>query len=177
MMKRSQALAIPVEPRIVILRRQRVILDTDLALLYGVSVKRLNQQVKRNQQRFPSDFVFQLRAAEEKSLRLQIATTKGGRGGRRSLPYAFTEHGAMMAAAVLNSNQAVEMSIFVVRAFVRMREVLAGHNQIAAKIRELENHIEGHDTVIRDLVGAIKQLMMPPRKLKRKIGFQLPPAA
>jgi hypothetical protein len=177
MNKRSKALAIPVEARIVILRQQRVILDTDLASLYGVSVKRLNQQVKRNRQRFPSDFVFQLRGAEEKSLRLQIATAKGGRGGRRSLPYAFTEHGAIMAAAVLNSNQAVEMSIFVVRAFVRMREMLAGHNQIAAKIRELESHIEDHDTVIRDLVMTIKQLMSPTRKPKRNIGFQLPPAA
>ncbi len=176
-MKRSKALAIPVESRIVILRQQRVILDTDLALLYGVPVKRLNQQVKRNQLRFPADFVFRLRAAEEKSLRLQIATANGGRGGRRSLPYAFTEHGAIMAAAVLNSEQAVEMSIFVVRAFVRMREMLAGHNQIAAKIRELESHIEDHDTVIRDLIAAIKQLMSPARKPKRKIGFQLPPAA
>lgn len=154
-----------------------MILDSDLARLYGVPVKRLNQQVKRNEERFPDDFVFQLSPAEERSLRLQIATTKGGRGGRRSLPYAFTEHGAIMAAAVLNSNQAVEMSIFVVRAFVKMREMLAGHNQIAAKIRELESHIEDHDAVIRDLVIAIKQLMGPARKPKRKIGFQLPPAA
>lgn len=176
MAKRPTALAISVESRIVILRRQRVILDTDLAQLYGVPVKRLNQQVKRNHERFPSDFVFQVTAGEQESLRLQIATAKKGSGGRRSLPYAFTEHGATMAATVLNSRQAIEMSVFVVRAFVRMREVLSGHTQIALKLRELERHVEGHETTIRDIVRAIQKLMIPARR-RHKIGFRLPPAA
>ncbi len=112
---------VPIESRITILRHQKVILDTALAELYGVPVKRLNQQVNRNRERFPSDFMFQLTAREFAALRLQFATSKIGRGGRRSLPYAFTEHGAIMAATVLNSDQAVEMSVFVVRAFVRLR--------------------------------------------------------
>jgi hypothetical protein len=108
-----------------ILRGQKVILDTDLAELYGVSVGRFNEQVKRNQQRFPADFMFQLTAKEDQILRSQIAVSRKKHGGRRYLPYAFTEHGAIMAATVLNSKRAIEMSVFVVRAFVRMRELLA----------------------------------------------------
>ena len=168
-------LSVPVESRILIVRRQRVILDSDLAELYGVTVKRLNQQVNRNQERFPADFMFQLTSAEDKALRLQIATSKKGRGGRRYLPYAFTEHGAIMAATVLNSPQAVEMSVFVVRAFVRMREMLAKNRQLAAKINELDRRLETHDTTIQDIIEAIKELMVPERPSKRKIGFQLPP--
>src|SRR2546423_5682057 len=110
------------ESRILFLRRQRVILDIDLAELYGVSVRQLNQQVKRNMERFPSDFVFQLKKTEENSLRSQIVISKKGRGGRRYAPFAFTEHGAIMAATVVNSARAVRMSVFVVRAFVRLRE-------------------------------------------------------
>ena len=116
----------PVESRILILRHQRVILDSDLAELYGVPARQLNQQVKRNRERFPADFMFQLTAKEDGALRSQIVISKKGRGGgRRYPPYAFTEHGAIMAATVLNSKQAIEMSVFVVRAFVRMREMLA----------------------------------------------------
>ena len=178
MAKRQTALAISAESRIRILRRQRVILDTDLAVLYGVTVKRLNQQVKRNQERFPSDFVFQVTASEQQEvLRLQIATTNKGRGGRRSLPNAFTEHGAIMAATVLNSRVAIEMSVFVVRAFVRMPEMLSGHTQIALKLRELERHVDGHDAAIRDIIRAIQKLMAPTRRSRSKIGFRLPPAA
>ncbi|MGB8977174.1 MAG: ORF6N domain-containing protein, partial [Terriglobales bacterium] len=132
-----------VESKILVMRGRKVILDSELAELYGVEVKRLNQQVKRNKERFPSDFVFRV---NEKDLRLQIATSKGAsergakeenatRGGRRYLPFAFTEHGAIMAATVLNSKKAVEMSIFVVRAFVRMREVLATNQKIFAKLK------------------------------------------
>src|SRR5437016_12750574 len=110
------SLAIPVESRILMLREQKVILDSDLAELYGVPVKRLNQQVKRNQERFPSDFMFQLTRKEHKILRLQIATSKKGSGGRRYLPNVFTEHGAIMAANVLHSERAGQMSGFVVRA-------------------------------------------------------------
>jgi hypothetical protein len=175
MPKRPAMLSVPVESRILIVRRQRVILDSDLAELYGVTVKRLNQQVNRNQERFPADFMFQLTSTEDKALRLQIATSKKGRGGRRYLPYAFTEHGAIMAATVLNSPRAVEMSVFVVRAFVRMREMLAKNRQLAAKINELDRRLETHDTTIQDIIEAIKELMVPEGPSKRKIGFQLPP--
>lgn len=126
-----------VDARILYLRDQKIILDADLAELYGVTVKRLNEQVKRNLARFPSDFLFQLTRAEQDVLRSQIATSNNGRGGRRYLPYAFTEHGAIMAATVLNSKRAIQMSIFVVRAFVRIREALATSRQIAVKLAEL----------------------------------------
>ena len=175
MPKRPTQLAIPVESRILILRHQRVILDSDLAVLYGVTVKRLNEQVKRNQERFPSDFMFLLTSKEHTALRSQIATSKKGRGGRRYPPYAFTEHGAIMAATVLNSKRAVEMSVFVVRAFVRMREMLAKNRQLAAKINELDRRLETHDTEIQEIIDAIKELMVPEGPSKRKIGFQLPP--
>ena len=158
-----------------ILRHQRVILDSDLAELYGVPAKQLNQQVKRNRERFPTDFTFQLTAREHGSLRSQIVTSKKGRGGRRYPPYAFTEHGAIMAATVLNSKRAIEMSVFVVRAFVRMREMLLKNRQLAAKINELDRRLETHDTAIQDLIDAIKELMAPEQTSKRNIGFQLPP--
>jgi ORF6N domain-containing protein len=175
MSKRQTALAIPVESKILVLRQHKVILDADLAELYGVAVKRLNQQVNRNRERFPSDFMFQLTAEERDSLRLQIATPNEGRGGRRYLPYAFTEHGAIMAATVLNSQRAVEMSVFVVRAFVRLREMLASNRELAAKIDELEHRLETHDTAIQDLLDAIKELMVPPEGPRGPMGFQLPP--
>jgi phage regulator Rha-like protein len=176
MSKRSSTLAVPVESRILILRRQRVILDNDLAELYGVSVKRLNEQVRRNRERFPADFMFRLAAKEDQILRSQIATSSQKHGGRRYPPYAFTEHGAIMAATVLNSKRAIEMSVFVVRAFVRMREMLLKNRQLAAKINELDRRLETHDTAIQDLIDAIKELMAPEHASKRKIGFQLPPA-
>jgi phage regulator Rha-like protein len=175
MPKRPAQLAISVESRILILRHQRVILDSDLAELYGVSVRQLNQQVKRNRDRFPTDFMFQLAPKENESLRSQIVISKKGRGGRRYPPYAFTEHGAIMAATVLNSKQAIEMSVFVVRAFVRMREMLAKNRQLAAKIKELDQRLETHDTAIQDIIEAIKELMLPEEPSKRKIGFQIPP--
>src|SRR5438445_4782097 len=171
MRKRAIVLSRRVESRILVLRGHRVILDADLAELYGVEVKRLNQQVKRNIDRFPGDFVLQLSSAQYESLRLQIATSKEGRGGRRYLPYAFTEHGAIMAATVLNSKRAIEMSIFVVRAFVRMREALAANQQVVAKLTELECRLESHDADIQDLVEAIRQLMAPPPHNGRRNGF------
>jgi len=134
MPKRRATPIFAVESRILFLRRQRVILDSDIAQLYGVSVKTLNQQIKRNQARFPSDFVFQLTAKENRFLRSQSVTSDKGRGGRRYLPYAFTEHGAIMAATVLNSDRAVQMSVFVVRAFVRLREMLSTNQRLAGKI-------------------------------------------
>lgn len=177
MRTRRRALVIPIESRILILRRQKVILDRDLAELYRVPVKRLNEQVKRNQARFPSDFLFQLNRREYESLRSQFATSNARRGGRRYLPHAFTEHGAIMAATVLNSKRAVEISVFVVRAFVRLREMLATNRQIAAKISELEQRLESHDETILDLIEALRNLMTPPKAPRRKIGFSLPAAS
>jgi phage regulator Rha-like protein len=176
MPKRPSTVAVPVESRILILRHHRVILDRDLAELYGVRVRHLNQQVKRNRERFPPDFMFQLTAKEHQILRSQTVISSQKHGGRRYSPYAFTEHGAIMAATVLNSKRAMEMSVFVVRAFVRMREMLLKNRQLAAKINELDRRLETHDTAIQDLIDAIKELMAPEEASKRKIGFQLPPA-
>jgi ORF6N domain len=167
---------VSIESRILILRHQKVILDVALADLYAVPVKRLNEQVKRNRERFPLDFMFQLTRKETQSLRSQFATSKTGRGGRRFLPYAFTEHGAVMAATVLNSEQAVEMSVFVVRAFVRLRQMLAENRQLAARLEELEARLETHDSTIHEIIDAIKQLMTPPSRPRRHIGFELPAA-
>ena len=164
------------ESKIQIVRGQKVILDADLAELYGVSVKQLNQQIKRNIGRFPSDFLFRLSHAEHETLRSQFVTSNAGRGGRRYLPYAFTEHGAIMAATVLNSERAVEMSIFVVRAFVRMREVLSSNQKIVSKLGELERRLETHDSDIQQLIEAIRELMTPPEPNRRKIGFEFPSA-
>jgi hypothetical protein len=174
MPKSQAALTAPVESRILAFRGHKVILDSDLAELYGVPVKRLNEQVKRNRDRFPDDFMFRLNAEELASLRSRNATSNPGRGGRRYAPYAFTEHGAIMAATVLNSERAVEMSVFVVRAFVRLREMLATNEKLAAKIDELEQRLDIHDASIQDLLEAIRQLMLPDPPTGRKIGFALP---
>ena len=174
MPKRHSAHAVPIESRILIFRHHRVILDADLAELYGLPVKRLNEQVKRNRERFPADFMFRLNAKEYEVLRSQSATPKETRGGRRYLPYAFTEHGAIMAATVLNSKRAVEMSVFVVRAFVRLREMLASNRRLAAKIDELEQRLDTHDASIQELIEAIKELMLPADSTRSRIGFQLP---
>ena len=177
MPKRRATSPFAVESRILFLRHQRVILDADLAELYGVPVKRLNEQVKRNQERFPSDFMFHLNDKEHDALRSQFATSNKSRGGRRYPPYAFTEHGAIMAATVLNSDRAVQMSVFVVRAFVRLREMLATNRRLAGKIDELENRLDIHDSEIIDLFAVIKELMTPKKKRRVRIGFQLPPAS
>lgn len=160
--------------KILILRNQKVILDTDLAELYGVPVKRLNEQVKRNPQRFPPDFLFTLTAAEYEDLRSQNATSSSSHGGRRYLPNAFTEHGAIMAASVLNSKRAVEMSIFVVRAFVQMREALLVNQKVMSKLSELESRLDDHDANLQDLIEAIRELMAPPPANQRRIGFAAP---
>ena len=123
-----------IESRILLIRGHKVMLDSDLAELYVVTTKRLNEQVKRNRQRFPADFMFQLTSDEATNLRSRIATSKQGRGGRRYRPYAFTEHGAIMAASVLNSHRAIEVSIYVVRAFVKLREMLRTHKELARKL-------------------------------------------
>jgi hypothetical protein len=174
MPKRRGTTVFSVESRIFFLRHQRVILDRDLAELYGVPVRQLNQQVKRNADRFPPDFVFQLKAREQEVLRSQIVISKKRRGGRRYLPFAFTEHGAIMAATVLNSERAVQMSVFVVRAFVRLREMLATNRSLAAKLDELENRLDSHDSSIQELIEAIRELMIPEDLPRSRIGFQLP---
>jgi len=160
-----------IENRILLLRGQRVMLDSDLAELYGVPTFRLNEQVKRNRERFPADFMFQLTFKEFRALISQFAISKG-RGGRRKSPYAFTEHGAIMAANVLNSPRAVEMSVLVVRAFVRLREMLASNRELARKLEELEQRIAGHDEDIKALVIAIRNLMSPQAKTPKQIGFK-----
>jgi hypothetical protein len=161
-----------IENQIHLVRGQKVLLDADLAVLYNVEVRALIQAVKRNEKRFPSDFVLQLTAEENEALRSQNVISKSGRGGRRYAPYAFTEHGAIMAASVLNSPRAVEMSIYVVRAFLRLRETLATHKELAAKLTELEQRLETHDNTINEIIKAIHVLAMPPEKPVRQIGFR-----
>jgi len=160
--------------KILVLRNQKVILDTDLAELYGVPVKRLNEQIKRNPQRFPPDFLFTLTRAEYRNLRSQNATSSLAHGGRRYLPNVFTEHGAIMAASILSSKRAIEMSIFVVRAFVQMRQALLVNQQVVSKLSELEARLDEHDAELEDLVAAIHELMAPLPANNRRIGFLAP---
>lgn len=163
-----------IERLIYLIRGQRVILGADLAALYGVVTWRLHEQVKRNHARFPDDFVFQLTSEEDRVLTSQIARSKPGRGGRRTLLYAFTEHGAIMAAMVLNSPSAVAMSVQVVRAFVRLREMLATNKALADKLAELERKVASHDEYIQSLFEAIRHLMAPAQhKPQRSIGFRV----
>jgi hypothetical protein len=160
-----------IERAILMLRGHKVLLDSDLAALYGVETRRLNEQVRRNMDRFPEDFTFQLTGPEFNNLKSQFATSSHGWGGRRKLPFAFTEYGALMAASVLNSPKAIEMSILVVRAFVKLRNILAAHPHLAAKLNELERKLSTHDQQIVGLFDAIRELMAPPVKPKRRIGF------
>jgi hypothetical protein len=170
--------------RIATVRGQRVIVDADLAALYGVETKRFNEAVKRNLAKFPEDFMFALTADEWAALRSQFATSneQGGRGGRRYAPRVFTEHGALMAATILNSPRAVEVSVYVVRAFVRLREMAATHGDLAKRLAELEDKTEAlamnHDTFSRNtraqlkqVFDALRELMTPPDPPKRPIGF------
>jgi hypothetical protein len=156
-----------IEGRILLVRGHKVILDSDLAELYGVSTKRLNEQVKRNLDRFPEDFCFQLSPEETTLLRSQIATSRWG--GRRYPPYAFTEHGAIMAANLINSPIAVKTSVLVVRAFVRLREILGTHKDLARKLEQLEKK---YDAQFRVVFDAIRELMSPPDEPRKgKIGY------
>jgi hypothetical protein len=171
--------AVPVEritQAILVLRGQRVMLDAELAVLYGVTTKRLNEQVKRNAERFPADFMFQLSADEVAAMnRSQIATGSRKHRDPRFLPYAFTEHGAIMAATVLSSPRAVEMSVYVVRAFVKLRELIASNAELARRLNEIEARIEkkltGHDQAIAAMLSAIRGLMNAPVPKRRGIGF------
>jgi hypothetical protein len=156
-----------IESVILFVRGEKVILDTDLAVLYHVETRSLLQAVKRNSERFPADFVFQLTRKESDSLRSQIVISKG-RGGRRSLPYAFTEHGAIMAGNVLNSKMAVRASVQVVRAFIRLRQMLASNAELARKLSDVERKYDAQFKVVFD---AIRELMTPPEPQRKQIGF------
>ncbi|RKX19400.1 MAG: ORF6N domain-containing protein [Candidatus Zixiibacteriota bacterium] len=168
----SKAVLSRIENKIYQIRNQRVMLDNDLAELYGVTTKRLNEQVKRNLNRFPEDFMFQLTKPEWESLRSQFATSKNGRGGRRYYPRVFTEHGAIMLASVLNSERAVNTSIFVVRVFIKLREQLSLTDKLSRKIIKMEKEVTRHDKEIVALFTALKQLISPPAKPKKRIGFE-----
>jgi hypothetical protein len=163
-----------IERSILLVRGEKVILDTSLARIYGVPTFRFNEAVKRNRRRFPRDFMFRLTSDEFAALTSQIAMSKPGRGGRRTRPYAFTEHGALMAANVLNSPKAVEMSVYVIRAFVKMRAELARTQDLARRLAEIEKTLIGHDTALRDLFAKIRPLLLPESERKRReIGFEI----
>ena len=161
-----------IERRIYSIRGVRIMLDADLANLYGVSTKRLNEQFRRNRKRFPDDFAFQLTAEETDALRSQIATSSS-HGGRRYRPWAFTEHGALQAANILNSANAVHMSVFVIRAFVKMREQLATNAAILKRLAEIDRSLLVHDSALRDIYQKLRPLLAPPPESPRpRIGFQ-----
>ena len=163
-----------IENAILLLRGEKVLLDSDLARLYGVTTKALVQAVQRNLARFPDDFAFRLTAQEFTALRSQIVTSKNpGRGGRRYAPYAFTEQGVAMLSSVLRSERAVHVNIEIMRAFVRLRKILAANADLARRLDELERRVGDHDEQLIHVVRAIRQLMEPPAASKRRrIGFQ-----
>ena len=179
--RRNSLIAIEtIASRIALVRGQKVMLDADLAALYGVETRRLNEQVRRNAERFPADFMFSLTNQDLAALRSQIAILKTGRSQHRKYPpYALTEHGAIMAAMVLNSTRATEVSVYVVRAFVQQHDLLVAHKELARRLGQLESRIErkleAQDDIIFEILAAIRQLMAPrePRK-KRPIGFITP---
>jgi len=184
--KSAPAIIESIAGRILVLRGQRVMLDADLAALYGVETRVLNQAVKRNLERFPTDFMFQLSTEEFENWRSQLVMSKpGARMGLRRAPAAFTEHGALMTAMIINTPHAIEVSVYVVRAFVRLRETLSEHKELAAKLEELEQKTEAlamrHDTFaantraqLRQVFEAIRELMIPPEPKRRPIGFITP---
>lgn len=171
-MSAAVVVAEAIASRILLLRGHKVLLDAELAELYGVPTKVLVQAVKRNLERFPADFMFQLTNQEFNVLRSQSVTSSSTHGGRRTAPYAFTEQGVAMLSSVLSSPQAIAVNIEIMRAFVRLREVLAGNKELAGKLVELERKLKGHDQAIAGILDAIRQLMAPPpAPKKRPIGF------
>jgi len=185
-MKREIIPAARIAQSIYFLRGQKVLLDSDLAALYGVTTAALNQAVRRNQARFPADFMFRLTAEEEEDLKCQFGVSnkgarlisqfvisKRGRGGRRHQPYAFSEQGVAMLSSVLNSEQAVKVNIAIMRAFVKLRETLETNRALARKFADLEKRVGKHDTKIAAIIDAIRQLMAPPEKPRREIGFHV----
>jgi hypothetical protein len=159
-----------IEQKIYLMRGQKVMLDADLAELYGVETFNLNKAVKRNVDRFPEDFMFQLTKEEADSLRFQIGMSKAsGRGGRRYLPYAFTEQGVAMLSSVLKSKRAVQVNITIMRAFMKLREMIVSHKDLAHRLNDVEKK---YDQQFRIVFDAIRELMAPPVKPQRKIGFE-----
>jgi len=153
------------------IRGHKVLLDSDLAVLYGVTTGNLNKAVKRNSERFPSDFMFRLRADEMRNLRFQFGISRWG--GRRAIPYAFTEQGIAMLSSVLNSDRAVKVNIAIVRAFVKLRQILETNRELAKKFAELEQRVGKHDDEIAAILEAIRQLMAAPERPRREIGFHV----
>lgn len=173
MRRTPKDVALPVElieRRIYLIRGQKVMLDADLAELYQVETRQINQAVRRNIDRFPEDFMFQLTADEAAILRSQFVISRSGHGGRRYTPVAFTEHGVAMLSAVLNSERAVRMSIVIIRAFVRLREIVAADQTVAARLERVETRLDKHGSAIGVLVDEIKKLKRAP-PAKRRIGF------
>ena len=174
MREKSKSVSIGID-RILFLRGQRVVLDEDLAVVYGVSTKRLNEQIRRNIERFPEDFLFQLTVQEVSDLRSQIATSREGRGGRRYRPYAFTEHGAVMAANVLNSSIAVRASVLVVRAFIKLREAFIDQADLKRRLMEIEKRVAKgfaeHEEELREIRFLISELQNPQPPKKNRLGF------
>lgn len=170
-MDKSKAMVVEstISRRILFVRGHKVMLDRDLALLYGVSTKQFNQQVRRNGERFPSDFMFRLTPEEVDSLRSQFATSNVGWGGRRSLPYAFTEQGVAMLSGVLNSRRAVRVNVEIMRTFVKLRQILSTHADLARKLEELEKR---YDSQFRVVFDAIRELMTPELPESRPVGFR-----
>ncbi len=186
--KQALILVVQIEPRILVIRGQRVILDADLAELYGTTTKRLNEQVKRNLDRFPADFMFQITVEEARAMRSQFVTASeplqpmrsqiatASKRNIRYQPNAFTEHGALMAATILSTPRAIDVSVYVIRAFVRLREMLSTHKELAHKLADLEQRVSSHDEAIQSLVAAIRRLMQPlPPSPSRRIGFHVKP--
>lgn len=162
-----------IEKRIYFIRNQKVMIDEDLAELYNVETKNLNKAVARNLDSFPKDFMFQLSKEEWNSLKFHFGTSKKGRGGRRYLPYVFTEQGVAMLSSVLKSKKAIKVNIQIMRAFVKLREILSTHKELAQKLKELELRIDSNDQQIQAIFNVINQLLSPPEKPKQKIGFTI----
>ena len=161
-----------IQNRILLIRGEKVIIDADLAEFYGVPTKRLNEQVKRNKDRFPEDFLFQL-SAKEKAEVVANCDHLSKLKYSKTLPFAFTEHGAIMAASVLNSKRAVEVSVFIVRAFIKLRRMISGHKELARKISQMETRLADHDEQLLSLVKAIKHILNPVQPINRQqIGFK-----
>jgi len=174
--KKSSASGLPVpvqliERRIYLIRGQKVMIDTDLAELYGVPTFRLNEAVKRNKKRFPEDFMFQLTKEEEESLTSQIAISKTGRGGRRTRPYAFTEQGVAMLSSVLKSERAIEVNIAIMRAFVKLRQILETNEELNRKFAAVIRKLATHDKYFKVVFDELKKLTHQPDKPRRQIGF------
>jgi hypothetical protein len=163
-----------IEKRIFVVRGRQVMLDEDLADLYGVETKRLIQQVKRNLKRFPGDFMIQLDQVEAEALRSQIATSNEGRGGRRYAPYVFTEQGVAMLSGVLRSDRAIAVNIEIMRTFVELRRVASSYAAIEKRLEEIERELGGHDEQLNQIFATLRQLISPPDRPKRPVGFRMP---